>query len=146
MNYEIVTLEAKTLVGVQARTGNNDPMMSQTIGGLWQRFMEQGVMSSLKNTVNDHCICLYSDYDETSYDVTVGAEVSAADNSELSVKQIPAGSYAKFHIRGDVVKDVCSAWEAIWQMPLNRSFAGDFEEYLSNVDGVAEIDIYVALK
>lgn len=148
MNYEIVSLKAKTIVGLTAKTGNNDPDCQKIIGGLWQSFMEKGVWESLKNKANPYCVGLYSDYDfaDIQYDVTVGAEVSKNGNPELSAKVIPAGKYAKFHIRGDVVKDVSRAWEEIWGMPLERTFSADFEEYISNENGVAEIDIFVALK
>lgn len=145
MNYEIVTLSEKKIVGVEARTDNNDPQMPAIIGGLWQKFMG-GVWQSIKNPANPRCLCLYSNYGESSYDATVGAEVTANGNPELVEKTIPAGKYAKFFIKGDVVKDVGNAWGEIWTMPLDRSFTGDFEEYLSNVDGVAEVEIYVALK
>lgn len=148
MNYEIVSLKAKTIVGLTAKTGNNDPDCQKIIGGLWQSFMEKGVWESLKNKANPYCVGLYSDYDfaDIQYNVTVGAEVSENGNPELSAKVIPAGKYAKFHIRGDVVKDVSRAWEEIWGMPLERTFSADFEEYISNENGVAEIDIFVALK
>ncbi len=148
MNYELVNLEAKTFVGVTARTGNNDPECQKIIGGLWQDFMGKGIDKSLKNKANDYCVGLYSDYDfnNMTYDVTIGAEVTENGNSELAMKTIPAGKYAKFQIKGDVVKDVANAWEQIWQMQLERTFTGDFEEYINNVDGVAEINIYIALK
>jgi len=146
MNYDIVTLKEKTIVGITARTGNDDPDCSKIIGSLWQRFMQGSIWASLQNKANPYCIGLYSNYDETSYDVTVGAEVTENGNPDLSAKRIPAGKYAVFHIQGDVVKDVTEAWNAIWEMPLERSFTGDFEEYLSNQDGVAEINIYIALQ
>jgi len=148
MDYEIVRLEAKTIVGLTARTGNNDPACQKIISGLWQDFMGKGIWDSVKNKVNPYCVGLYSDYDfgNMTYDVTVGAEALAHDNPELSAKVIPAGTYARFHIKGDVVKDVTLAWEEIWSMPLERTFSADFEEYMSNENGVAEIHIYVALK
>ncbi len=148
MHYEIVHLDAKTIVGITARTGNADPDCQKIIGGLWQRFMAEGIWTSLQNKANAYCVGLYSDYDFAAmrYDVTIGAEVVENGDSHLAAKQIPAGSYAKFHIHGDVVKDVAHAWEEIWKMPLDRSFAADFEEYISNENGVADIDIYIALK
>lgn len=146
MNYEIVQLEGKTIVGVSARTGNNDPKCMEIIGGLWQKFMSEGVAQSVKIVVSECPIALYSDYDATSYDVTVAMPVSSPENPELTVKTIPAGKYAKFAIKGDVVKDVSNAWNEIWAMPLERTFAADFEEYVSNINGVAEINIYIALK
>ena len=146
MNYEIVTLEEKVIAGLTARTGNNDPDCTKVIGGLWQKFMGENIFENMKNKVSQYPVGLYSDYDETSYDVTIGTQVSENENPELSTKVIPSGKYAKFSIRGDVVKDVANAWNEIWQMPLQRSFAADFEEYISNNDGVADVNIYVALK
>lgn len=147
MNYEIVNLEEKIVVGITARTGNNDPECQKVIGGLWQDFMGKGIWDSMKNKANEYCIGLYSDYDfsNMTYEVTIGAEVTKAD-SELKVKKIPGGRFALFKIKGDVVKDVAEAWEKIWTMPLERSFTGDFEEYISNENGIAEINIYVALR
>ncbi len=146
MNYEIVSLEQKIVVGITARTGNTGPDCNKIIGGLWGKFMGEGVWASIRNKANAYCIGLYSDYDEASYNVTVGAEVTANGNPELTEKIITAGKYAVFNIKGDVVKDVAEAWDKIWAMPLDRSFTGDFEEYLSNENGTAEINIYIALK
>ncbi|MDE5648648.1 MAG: GyrI-like domain-containing protein [Oscillospiraceae bacterium] len=147
MNYEIVDLEEKIVVGITARTGNNDPECQKVIGSLWQDFMSKGIWESMKNKANEYCIGLYSNYDFTdmTYDVTIGAEVTQAD-TELNVKKIPGGKFALFRVKGDVVKAVSEAWEKIWAIPLERSFAGDFEEYVSNENGIAEINIYVALK
>ena len=64
----------------------------------------------------------------------------------LDVKIIPAGKYAKFSICGNMVTAVAEAWQQIWDMDLDRSFTGDFEEYKNSEVENAEIDIYVALK
>lgn len=37
MNYEIVNLEQKTVVGVSAITSNSDSKMGAVIGGLWEK-------------------------------------------------------------------------------------------------------------
>ncbi len=148
MNYEIVNLEEKIIVGLTQRTGNNDPDCQKIIGGLWQDFMGKGIAASLNNKSNEYCVGLYTDYDfvNMKFDVTVGAEVSENGNPELSTKTIPAGKYAVFNVRGDVVKDVSKAWEDIWAMPLERTYSADFEEYISNENGVADVKIYIALK
>ena len=39
MNYEIVNLEQKTVVGVSAITGNADPKMGEVINGLWKSYI-----------------------------------------------------------------------------------------------------------
>ncbi len=146
MDYEIVSLEQKTVVGVSAITSNNDPKMSEVIGGLWEKLYQGGVSISIKNKLNEHAIGLYSDYAKDKYCVIVGNEVSKAENGELTVKTIPAGKYAKFSVHGHMVKAVAAAWDKIWKMDLNRSFAADFEEYLNSDWENADIDIYIALK
>lgn len=146
MNYEIVNLEQKTVVGLSAVTGNADPKMSEVISGLWEKLYQGGVNAAIKNKVNEYAIGLYLDYANGQYCVTAGNEVSKPENEELMVKHIPAGKYAKFSVHGDMVKAVAEAWGEIWQMDLDRSFTGDFEEYLNSDWENADIDIYVALR
>lgn len=150
MEYEIVNLKQKTLVGISVKTSNDSPDMGNVIGGLWGNFYGRGIHEQIKNTVNEFAIGLYSDYtdDRNGYCITVGNEVSSLDenNKNLDVKIISAGKYAKFSICGNMVTAVANAWQQIWQINLDRSFTGDFEEYKNADVENAEIDIYVALK
>ncbi|MDD6480801.1 MAG: GyrI-like domain-containing protein [Lachnospiraceae bacterium] len=144
MNYEIVELKEKIVVGYKARTSNTSPEMQSIIGGLWQKLYMPEHVAAIANRTNEYAIGLYSDYQGEEYDVTAGFEVSKMpeEDSELSVKVIPAGKYAKFSIHGDMVEAVANAWKEIWQTPLDRTFTGDFEEYITMTD----IDIYIAVK
>lgn len=63
----------------------------------------------------------------------------------LSIKTIPAGRYAKFSVHGHMEKAVANAWKEIWQINLDRSYTGDFEEYLNDDFEHCDIDIYIAL-
>lgn len=146
MNYEIVDLEQKIVVGVSAVTSNMDPKMGEIIGGLWEKLYQGGVNEAIKNKVNEYAIGLYSDYFNDEYCVTAGNEVSKCENDELTVKVIPSGRYAKFSVHGHMEKAVSEAWNEIWKMDLDRSFTGDFEEYLNSSWDNADIDIYIALK
>ena len=146
MNYEIVNLDKKTIVGVSAVTSNEDPKMGEVIGGLWEKLYMGGVNAEIKNKINEYAIGLYSDYSNGKYCVTAGNEVSKAENDDLTVKTIPAGRYAKFSVHGHMEKAVAEAWGEIWTTELERSFTGDFEEYLNSDWENADIDIYVALK
>lgn len=146
MNYEIVNLEQKIVVGISAITANSDPKMGEIIGGLWKNMYYNGVSASINNKVNEYAIELYSDYSNDHYCVTAGKEVSKPENAELSVKIIPAGKYAKFSVHGHMEKAVAEAWGEIWKMDLDRSFTGDFEEYLNSDWENGDIDIYIALK
>lgn len=145
MNYEIVNLEEKIVVGVSATTGNSDPNMGKIIGGLWEELYQGGVDSWIKNKVNEYAIGLYSDYKDGKYLVTAGNEVSKVENEELTVKRIPAGKYAKFSIEGHMERAVVEAWDKIWKMDLDRNYKADFEEYLNADFENAKIDIYISL-
>jgi len=146
MNYEIVTLKSKTVVGVSAITGSADPEMGEVISGLWKKLYHDGVHAAIKNKSNEYAIGLYSDYTDDKYCATAGNEVTAPENDELAVKMIPAGKYAKFSVHGHMEKAVAEAWGEIWKIDLDRSFTGDFEEYLNSDWENADIDIYIALK
>ena len=143
MNYEIVELKEKTIVGFTARTSNEDPQMGAIIGGLWKQLYTPENTEKIQNRVNAYAIGLYSDYDKEGYQVTAGFEVSDAESGNgFTVKTIPAGRYAKFSVHGDMIEAVTNSWKEIWETPLDRTFTGDFEEYLSQED----IDIYIAIK
>ena len=143
MNYEIVELKEKTIVGFTARTSNEDPQMGAIIGGLWKQLYTPENTEKIQNRVNSYAIGLYSNYDKEGYQVTAGFEVSDAESGNgFTVKTIPAGRYAKFSVHGDMIEAVTNSWKEIWETPLDRTFTGDFEEYLSQED----IDIYIAIK
>ncbi len=146
MNYEIVTIEEKTVVGLFARSGVNDPQGMEKIGGLWNKLMNCRLCDTIKNKKSELSYGIYSNYTETDYDCNVGMEVSKAENPELITKLIPAGKYAKFSIYGNVVTAVNDAWTKIWSMDLDRAFTADFEEYLDCEMENAHVNIYVALK
>ncbi|MPW26736.1 AraC family transcriptional regulator [Alkalibaculum sp. M08DMB] len=146
MNYEIVNLEEKIIVGVSTETSNEDPKMGEKIGKLWAELYQGGVNAKINNKVNNYAIGLYSNYTENGYIVTAGNEVEKSENDELTTKVIPAGRYAKFSVRGHMEKAVAQAWGKIWSMDLDRSFTGDFEEYINSDFANADIDIYIALK
>lgn len=146
MKYEIVSLKEKIVVGVSVETSNEDPKMSEKIGKLWVDLYQGGVSEKIRNKINEYAIGLYSDYTKDGYIVTAGNEVSKSENSEFVTKIIPAGKYAKFSIHGHMEKAVAEAWGKIWQMDLDRSFTGDFEEYLNSDFDQSDIDIYIALK
>lgn len=150
MNYEVVNLKEKKVVGLNIRTNNNDPNMSNDIGKLWNKFFNQGIFSEIKNKVNERAIGLYSNYESDftgDYDMTVACEVS--DDKEIPkgtiVKTIPAGKYAKFFVKGHMQKAVYEFWQELWKMDLNRAYTCDFEEYINSDIDNAEINIYIAL-
>ena len=146
MDYQIVELQEKKVVGVSEKTSNNDPNMGEIIGGLWSKLYEGGVNEAIKNKINEFAIGIYTDYSDEGYLAMAGNEVSRTENPELTQIIIPAGKYAKFSVKGHMEKAVAAAWKEIWTMDLDRSYTVDFEEYLTcDIDNCV-IDIYIALK
>lgn len=146
MKYEIVELKEKKITGLAARTSNDDPKMGEIIGNLWTRLFQDNLYDKIQDKVSPYTYCLYSDYDEKGYQATVGCDVSKSQEG-LAQKTAPAGKYARFEIHGNMVTAVQNAWNEIWQMPLDRTYTGDFEEYVdSNMTGDATIFIYIAIR
>lgn len=150
MDYEIVTLKEKIAVGVSARTNNTSPDMGAVIGGLWNRFFNEGIYASIPDKVNEKALGIYTEYagdEKSDYTTVVACETSSEPKDDTyAVCRIPAGKYAKFVIHGDMVQAVAAAWQEIWQMKLERTFQCDFEEYQDDSMEHAEIHIYVGLK
>ena len=150
MEYEIVTLKEKIAVGVSARTNNTSPDAGAVIGGLWNRFFNEGIYASIPDKVNEKALGLSTDYagdEKSDYTTVVACETSSEPKDDTyAVCRIPAGKYAKFVIHGDMVQAVAAAWQEIWQMKLERTFQCDFEEYQDDSMDHAEIHIYVGLK
>lgn len=151
MMYEIVELEAKTVAGLTARTRNDAPDMSAVIGGLWQRFYQDGVCASIPDKKNDKALGIYTDYSDGAsgeYSVLVACEVENTGNipENVTVRLLPKSKYAKFVIKGHMQKAVADFWEKLWQMDLPRSFVCDFEEYQNSDPENSEIHIYIGLK
>lgn len=134
MNYEIINLQKKDIVGITARTRNDDEKMGEIIGGLWSDLFNKGVLQNIGDKINNCTIGLYSGYEndeKSEYSITVGCEVKNITNIPRGtvVKNIPEGKYAKFIVEGNMQTAVQEFWDKLWQMPLDRKYSGDFEEY-----------------
>lgn len=150
MQYEEVILEEKIVIGISARTRNSDPDMVAVIGGLWQRFFEEGICGNIENKKGAATICLYDAYESDvkgTYDATICAEVTQDDRvpEGCMVKRIPAGKYAKFAIKGPMQKAVAKFWKEFWKMPIARSYKADFEEYVDGTPEECEIHMYMSI-
>jgi len=150
MNYEIVTLKEKLIIGKSIMTTNENGQSMQDIGVMWQQFMGEDTYTSIKNKTSHRVIGLYTDYegDQTMpYRFMCCTEVSKSENVELESRTIIAGKYAKFTIKGDLVQAVGQAWQKIWTMELDRKYSNDFELYHNDSEEMNNqtIDIYIAL-
>lgn len=154
MNYKIVELKEKTVVGISARTNNSSPEMSAVIGGLWEKFYS-GVYRQIPHKSNEFALGIYTEYENDEnggYTVMTACEVSAVDeNNSLETRKIPAGKYAEFVIEGELntseqLEEISRLWQEIWKMNLNRSYTANFEEYRSADPNKADIHIFIGLK
>jgi predicted transcriptional regulator YdeE len=150
MNYGIVNLKEKKVVGLCKKTINQDMQAVSDIAALWQKFMGGGAYTSVQDKADGVTIGLYTDYEGdftkpynflTCCEVTGTAEVK----EPLLVKTIPAGKYAKFTTTGDVQQAVGQLWQEIWSMNLDRKYSSDFEVYTSDDMENQKVDIYISL-
>ena len=125
--------------------------MGKTIGGLWQKFYMEDGYPLIPNKADSKALGIYTDYaadEKGDYTVMVACEVTdiADISGGFTVRKIPAGSYAKFIVKGNMVTAVAEFWQELWKMDLNRAFVCDFEEYQNGDCENAEIHLYIGLK
>lgn len=153
MDYTIVELAEKRIVGLTVRTSNNALDCAEKIGGVWQAFMSEDTAASIPDAVTEPYMCfgLYYDYamPDQSYTVMVGCESSGQASGPLQELVIPAGTYAKFTVHGDCVDTVTNAWNEIWaleELTARRAWTVDFEAYPPGEKQTdIDIDLYIAL-
>lgn len=151
MDIERIELKEKKVVGLLARTNNASPDIGNVIGGLWEDFYGKGIYSGIKNKSNEKALGIYTDYagnEMDDYSVIVACEVEETDElpEGTVVRTIPAGTYAKFVVRGNMIKAVAEFWQELWKMDLPRTFVCDFEEYQNGDMEDALVHIYIGLK
>ena len=150
MDHEIVFLEEKNVVGFSARTSNTSPDMGAVIGGLWQLLYSPENFTKVADRANEKALGIYTDYssDETGdYTVMTAFEVNCGKpQTGFETGKIPAGRYAKFIVKGNMITAVQEFWQKLWHMDLDRAYVCDFEEYQNADPENAEIHIYISLK
>lgn len=154
MEYAVVKLEEKIIVGLSARTNNTSPDIGPVIGGLWGRFYQPGYYDSIANKESGKSLGIYTEYAGTEmddYTIVVGADTTTEEQptaiaNGMEIWKIPAGTYAKFVVRGHMQAAVAQFWQELWKMELPRAFVCDFEEYQDSEMEQAEIHIYISLK
>ncbi len=150
MNYEVITLNEKIVVGKSIMTTNENGQSMKDIGVVWQRFINDGIFNSIKNKTTNRGIGLYTDYESDAtkpYRFMCCTEVSKSDNSDLETRTIGSGKYAKFTIKGDMVESVSKAWQEIWTMNLDRRYTDDFEVYHNDSKDMNNqtIELYISI-
>lgn len=150
MDYEIITLREKIVAGIADRTNNAATDMKTVIEKLWKRFYEDGIYEKIPNKASKSTLGIYTDYasdENDDYTVMICCEIKKKPKDfKYIIRKIPAGTYAKFVVKGNVQTTVAKAWQEIWQMDLPRAFNCDFEEYLNDNMEHTEIHLYIGLK
>lgn len=152
MDYEIISLEEKTVVGFLIKTTNENNKAMMDIGMLWGEFLKKGAFDAIPSKVNTKAIGLYTDYEgdfTKPYNFLACCEVSNTNRilTNMVVKKIQKGKYARFIVNGHMQRAVGEFWSRLWELPLDRKYSVDFEEYQNNSDDMEnqEIHIYIAL-
>lgn len=122
------------------RTNNQTPDMGTVIGGLWNKFFQEGTYDSISNKKNRKSLGIYADYERDGkgdYTVMAACEIMCLEDCPPGIvtKTIPAGKYAKFAVKGNIAQAVGECWMNLWEMNLARSFICDFEEYQDTEEG-----------
>lgn len=151
MNYEVVSLKEKKVIGLSAKTNNAAPDIGEVIGGLWEQMFQEGVYDAIPNKANDKALGIYTDYadkEQGDYTILVACEVTESETIPQGMieRTLPAGNYAKFIVKGHMVTAVQEFWQQLWTIDLPRAFTYDFEEYQDNEMENAEIHMYISLK
>tara|TARA_R110002050_G_scaffold179118_3_gene312369 strand:- start:3147 stop:3605 length:459 start_codon:yes stop_codon:yes gene_type:complete len=151
---ETIKKDKLTIVGITVRTTNENGKAAKDIPKLWDKFMKEDVRNKVINKVDESIYALYTDYesDHTQpYTTLIGYSVKNLDNihEDLTVKMIPATTYAKYIAKGDLTKDaVYNEWLKIWDTDLERAYTADLEIYGEKAADPknGEAEIYIALK
>ncbi len=149
MHYEIVELKEAKIAGLAARTNNSSPDMENVISGLWQRFFAEGGYSAIPDKISGSALGIYTDYESDErgdYTFMTGCAVTGDAPEGFEVRTLPAGKYARFTVVGDMVTAVKGFWQQLWEMPLDRTYVFDFEEYRNADPENCEIHIYIGIR
>jgi len=149
-----VNIDPFMVIGIGVRTTNQNGKSGEDIGGLWGKFMSEGIADQIPNKIDGTIFSIYTNYegDQTQpYDTILGCKVSSLENvPEGMVSQsFEGGNYASFVSKGDLTKGVVfGTWSEIWEEDLDRVFTADFEIYGERAQNPteAEVDILVAIK
>lgn len=134
MQFETVTLDTFYLVGIAVRTTNENGQSQKDIGQLWQRFYRYNILAQIPDKVSDAVYCVYTDYERDAngaYTTLLGCNVSTLQTipEGFTGMTIPKASYRVYTSIGKLPDCVLQTWMHIWQTPINRAFAADFDVY-----------------
>lgn len=153
-DMEKSNIEAFRIIGISIRTTNENGQSTKDIGGLWKKFMTEGILGKIPNKIDNTVYSIYTDYqsDHTEFYTTIlGCKVQNIETfpDGMIARNFTGGSYARFVVNGDLTKGaVFVEWLKIWKMDLNRTYTADFEVYGKKAQNPAdaEVEIFVAIQ
>ncbi|WP_307219792.1 zinc ribbon domain-containing protein [Paenibacillus tundrae] len=148
-----VTLPAKRLAGVSARTTNAIEISGKgCIQGLWNQYFPSDQLPA-PEVARYGCYSDYTDGITGEYTILVGHEVTFDEVllEGMDSVDLPPATYAVFTSRrGPMAEVVGEAWGAVWAWAdqHKRTFTGDFELYDErSIDPEnVQVDVYIAVQ
>ncbi|HSW87360.1 MAG TPA: GyrI-like domain-containing protein [Rhabdochlamydiaceae bacterium] len=148
MSYVIQEQPKKFVIGIPVKTSNEN--FEKEALPLWGKFNQE--KQQIQDRLNQNCLAVYTDYegDHTQpFTFMTGCEVSnlqAIPKGMVGI-EISASTYAVFTASGPFPQSLIQVWENIWNSDLKRTYATDFEVYLSdfNPEKNPEIKVYIAV-
>lgn len=129
MAHERVIREPQTVMGLAIRTSNET---AHEIGGVWQRFMGEGLAAGIPGRIGASVIAVYCEYegDHTApYTFLLGCPVEPGTPvpAGYEARELPGGSYACFAAEGEQPQALMETWGQIWSADITRAFEVDYE-------------------
>lgn len=149
-----VKIETFKIIGISARTTNENGHAAKEIAELWGKFMDEKVLDTIPNKIDNTIYSIYTDYesDQTKpYTAILGCKVENLNDipNGMIGKSFDGGNYVKLSAQGDLMKGlIVNQWTEIWKMDLDRLFTADFEVFGEKAQNPtnAEIDFLIAVK
>jgi len=148
-----VKIEPFKVIGITVITSNVNGQSAQDIGGLWNKFMSEGILQKIPNKLDETVFSIYTDYegDHTKpYRTLLGCKVSSLESipEGMHGQSFEGGTYHKYVSKGNLMEGVVyNTWTEIWSKETNRSFVADFEMYGEKAQNreAAEVDVLVGI-
>ena len=161
MKKEIVTLSEIKLIGISARTNNNNEMNPATskIGQVIGQYFHQSSINSIPNLADPEIsYSVYTKYENGhhgDYTYFFGQQVGSFDSVPAGYETLTIAPqvYTKFTTNKAAMPGVViEAWQQIWQMTPKdfggeRRYVADFEIYDQRTKDPSQaiVDIYVGI-
>jgi len=150
---EVVYKKGFKIIGIAARTTNENGQSMTDIPKLWEKFKLENSIEKIPNKLENTVFSVYTNFEKDHtkpYDTIIGCKVD-------SLKEIPNGmvgqefkdgKFVKYISKGNLNDGIIyNTWLQIWEANLNRNFSYDYEVFGDKaMDPTnAEVEIFVAV-